>query len=187
MNLKSNFLIVLAQSASQSQHLDCTKATSILSMITGEVEAEFDPHAVELALECVWTDEINRLGNRSPSRLPILSSLQTSAPIAQRSNRARTKVEKEITEQFATVCFCQLFECIFEFQNLCVTNKPTITFTTSDLNDRSYFVFSVPGNNTVKIFSYNDGFNVSVANKLSTIQANHAAPLLVCFIFELII
>jgi hypothetical protein len=77
-------------------------------MITGEVETEFSTNSVELALECVWTDEVNRFG-RSPSRLPIFASLQTSAPVLQRSNRARTKLEKEITEQFAKVCsFTQL-------------------------------------------------------------------------------
>lgn len=91
----------LAQNASQHQRVDSTKAALILTLITGE--KEFDPNAVEIILECVWTDEVTRLSGKSPSRLPILSPLQTSAPIAQRSNRSRTKLEKEITEQIVTI------------------------------------------------------------------------------------
>jgi hypothetical protein len=72
-------------------------------MITGEVETEFNQNSVELTLECVWTDEVNRIAGRSPSRLPIFTTLQTSAPVFQRSNRARTKLEKEITDNFAKV------------------------------------------------------------------------------------
>lgn len=97
-------------------------------MITGEAETEFSTNSVELTLECIWTDEVNRIGGRSPSRLPIFTSFQTSAPpVYQRSNRARTKLEKEITEQFAKVIstnFAKIYFCFLEF----VRHKQALSF-----------------------------------------------------------
>jgi hypothetical protein len=50
------------------------------------------------------------------------------------------------------------------------------TFITTDLCDHNHFVFTVPGNNTIKVLSYKD---TSVSTKIVTLQASHAAPLLV--------
>lgn len=101
----SRLFFNLSQQASQSQTMDTTKAADILSTITGEVETEFSKNNVELSLECIWTDKASRANGKNPSRLPIFSSLQASAPVFQRSNQARNRVEKEITEQFAKVGF----------------------------------------------------------------------------------
>lgn len=78
----------------------------MLSAITGQPEAEFDENAVEFLIECVWTDESTSMAKapRSPSRLPIMHTPQTSITALKRASKARSRVDKEILDQMTKVC-----------------------------------------------------------------------------------
>ncbi|KAI6229914.1 Anaphase-promoting complex subunit 1 [Aphelenchoides fujianensis] len=155
----------LSQQAHLTQNFD---HTHILSEITGEPEAEVDPHAVEWTLEGVWTDEFARstmATGRIASKLPVYhaSHSQGSLSALKRSNQSRNKLDKEISEQFT--------------KNLCLTRKPSSFFVTTDLNERTCLVYAVPGANSVGVIKF-ERPNFRVAAQPTSVQAAHAIPLL---------
>ncbi|CAD5212939.1 unnamed protein product [Bursaphelenchus okinawaensis] len=124
---------------SYQQPLDYTSATTVLSAITGQPEAEFDENAVEFVLECVWTDENQKSTQapRSPSRLPVMQSPQVSGPVHKRATKGRSKVDRDLIEQLNKDFY----------QN----KRASSAFLSTDLSGRTYLILVCSTQNLVKI------------------------------------